>query len=106
MNKRLMALAVAGALAAPLAASAEGTHVTIFGRLQAEYATVDIDGFNAQTAVAMMRCNPAGVCRLLKIWVQGYVPLAVSSTHSIPVEMIDALPVNNGLVWVVINGVN
>lgn len=52
MNKRLMALAVAGALAAPLAASAEGTHVTIFGRLQAEYATVDIDGFNAQTAVA------------------------------------------------------
>lgn len=52
MNKRLIALAVAGALAAPLAASAEGTHVTIFGRLQAEYATVDIDGFNAQTAVA------------------------------------------------------
>lgn len=52
MNKRLMALAVAGALAAPLAASAEGTHVTIFGRLQAEYATVDIDGFNAQTAVS------------------------------------------------------
>ena len=52
MNKRLMALAVAGALAAPLVASAEGTHVTIFGRLQAEYATVDIDGFNAQTAVA------------------------------------------------------
>jgi len=52
MNKRLMALAVAGALAAPLVASAEGTHVTIFGRLQAEYATVDMDGFNAQTAVA------------------------------------------------------
>jgi len=52
MNKRLIALAVAGALAAPLAASAEGTHVTIFGRLQAEYATVDVDGFNAQTAVA------------------------------------------------------
>ncbi|WP_300088637.1 porin [uncultured Nitrosomonas sp.] len=52
MNKRLIALAVAGALAAPLAASAEGTHVTIFGRLQAEYATVDVDGFNAQSAVS------------------------------------------------------
>ncbi|WP_350282187.1 porin [Nitrosomonas sp.] len=52
MNKRLIALAVAGALAAPLAASAEGTHVTIFGRLQAEYATIDMDGFNSQTAVS------------------------------------------------------
>ncbi len=52
MNKKLIALAIAGALAAPLVASAEGTHVTIFGRLQAEYATVDVDGFNAQSAVA------------------------------------------------------
>ncbi len=51
MKKRLISLAVAGALAAPLVASANGTHVTIFGRLQAEYATVDIDRFNAQTAV-------------------------------------------------------
>ncbi|WP_300171756.1 porin [uncultured Nitrosomonas sp.] len=52
MNKKLIALAIAGALAAPLVASAEGTHVTIFGRLQAEYATVDVDGFNAQSAVS------------------------------------------------------
>lgn len=51
MKKRLISLAVAGALAAPLMASAQGTHVTIFGRLQAEYATIDVDGFNAQTAV-------------------------------------------------------
>lgn len=51
MKKRLISLAVAGALAAPLVASADGTHVTIFGRLQAEYATVDVDGFNAQTAI-------------------------------------------------------
>lgn len=51
MKKRLISLAVAGALATPMVASADGTHVTIFGRLQAEYATVDVDGFNAQTAV-------------------------------------------------------
>lgn len=51
MEKRLISLAVAGALAAPLVASAQGTHVTIFGRLQAEYATIDIDGFRNQTAV-------------------------------------------------------
>jgi len=52
MNKKLMALAIAGVMAVPLTAAADGTHVTIFGRLQAEYATVDIDRFNAQTAVA------------------------------------------------------
>lgn len=51
MKKRLISLAVAGVLAAPLMASAQGTHVTIFGRLQAEYATIDIDGFRNQTAV-------------------------------------------------------
>ncbi len=52
MNKKLMALAIAGVMAVPLTAAADGTHVTIFGRLQAEYATVDIDRYNAQTAVA------------------------------------------------------
>lgn len=52
MNKKLMALAIAGVMAVPLTAAADGTHVTIFGRLQAEYATIDVDGFNAQTAVA------------------------------------------------------
>lgn len=52
MNKKLMALAIAGVMAVPLTAAADGTHVTIFGRLQAEYATVDVDGFNAQSAVS------------------------------------------------------
>lgn len=52
MKKKLITLAVAGALAAPLMVSADSTHVTIFGRIQAEYATIDVDGFNAQTAVA------------------------------------------------------
>ncbi len=52
MNKKLMALAIAGVMAVPLTAAADGTHVTIFGRLQAEYATVDVDGFNAQSAIA------------------------------------------------------
>jgi GBP family porin len=37
MNKKLIALAVAGALAAPVIASAQGTNVTIFGRVQQEY---------------------------------------------------------------------
>lgn len=51
MKKKLIALGVASALAAPLAATAQGTHVTIFGRLQAEYATVHINGNGAQTGV-------------------------------------------------------
>jgi predicted porin len=46
MNKKLIALAVAGALAAPVIASAQGTNVTIFGRVQQEYSGVD-NGSNA-----------------------------------------------------------
>ena len=46
MNKKLIALAVAGALAAPAIASAQGTNVTIFGRVQQEYSGVD-NGSNA-----------------------------------------------------------
>ena len=46
MKKKLIALAVAGALAAPVVASAQGTNVTIFGRVQAEYSGVD-NGNNA-----------------------------------------------------------
>ncbi len=41
MKKKLIALAVAGALAVPVVASAQGTNVTIFGRVQAEYSGVD-----------------------------------------------------------------
>ena len=40
MNKKLIALAVASALAAPVIASAQGTNVTIFGRVQQEYTGV------------------------------------------------------------------
>jgi GBP family porin len=46
MKKKLIALAVAGALAVPVIASAQGTNVTIFGRVQAEYSGVD-NGNNA-----------------------------------------------------------
>ncbi len=43
-KKKLIAVAVAGALAAPLLASAaEGTDVKIFGRAQAEYSSTKID---------------------------------------------------------------
>lgn len=43
MNKKLIALAVAGALGAPLVASAQGTGVTLFGRVGAEYSSTKID---------------------------------------------------------------
>ena len=43
MNKKLIALAVASALGAPLVASAQGTGVTLFGRVGAEYSSTKID---------------------------------------------------------------
>ncbi len=49
--KKLISLAVAGALATPMVASAEGTNVTMFGSVQAEYATVDYDGFTSQALI-------------------------------------------------------
>jgi len=51
MKKKLIALAVAGALAAPVVASAQGTNVTIFGRAQAEYSLVDFSGQPSQGAL-------------------------------------------------------
>ena len=51
MKKKLISLAVAGALATPMAVSAHGTSVTMFGSVQAEYATVDYDGFTSQALV-------------------------------------------------------
>ena len=51
MKKKLIALAVAGALAAPVVASAQGTNVTIFGRVQAEYSLVDFAHVPSQGAL-------------------------------------------------------
>lgn len=51
MKKKLIALAVAGALAAPVVASAQGTNVTIFGRVQAEYSLVDFQNQRSQGAL-------------------------------------------------------
>ena len=51
MKKKLISLAVAGALAAPMAASADGTHVTLFGSVQAEYSTVDIEGSGSEALI-------------------------------------------------------
>jgi len=51
MKKKLISLAVAGALAAPVVASAQGTNVTLFGSVQAEYATVNKDGQSSQALV-------------------------------------------------------
>ena len=45
MKKKLISLAVASVLAAPMVASAQGTtNVTLFGSVQAEYATVNREG--------------------------------------------------------------
>ncbi|MCE7915688.1 MAG: porin [Nitrosomonas sp. PRO4] len=51
MKKKLISLAVAGALAAPMVASAQGTNVTIFGSVQAEYATVNYDKQSSQALI-------------------------------------------------------
>ncbi|MBA4142562.1 MAG: porin [Nitrosospira sp.] len=51
MKKKLIALAVAGSLAAPVVASAQGTNVTIFGRVQAEYSLVDFASQPSQGAL-------------------------------------------------------
>ena len=51
MKKKLIALAVAGALAAPVVASAQGTNVTLFGRAQAEYSLVDFSNQPSQGAL-------------------------------------------------------
>src|SRR5688500_1733197 len=54
MKKKLIALAIAGALAAPVVASAQGTNVTLFGRAQAEYSLVD---FAAQPSQGALQDN-------------------------------------------------
>ena len=51
MKKKLISLAVASVLAAPIAASAQGTNVTLFGSVQAEYATVNKDGQSSQALI-------------------------------------------------------
>jgi len=51
MKKKLISLAVAGALAAPMVASAQGTNVTPFGSVQAEYATVNYDKQSSQALI-------------------------------------------------------
>jgi len=43
MNKKLITLAVASALCAPMLASADGSGVTLFGRVGAEYGSTKID---------------------------------------------------------------
>ncbi len=52
MKKKLIALAVAGALAAPVVASAQGTNVTIFGRVQAEYSNTDNGTHHSQGGIS------------------------------------------------------
>ncbi|SFD89886.1 porin [Nitrosomonas sp. Nm166] len=51
MKKKLISLAVAGALATPMAVSAQGTNVTLFGSVQAEYATVNRDLQSSQALI-------------------------------------------------------
>ena len=65
MKKKLISLAVAGALATPMAVSAHGTSVTMFGSVQAEYATVDYDGLPVKRSLVMTPAVQDGVCMLL-----------------------------------------
>lgn len=51
MKKKLISLAVASALAVPMVASAQGTNVTLFGSVQAEYATVNREGHSSQAHI-------------------------------------------------------
>ena len=51
MKKKLISLAVASALAVPMVVSAQGTNVTMFGSVQAEYATVNKDGQSSQALI-------------------------------------------------------
>ncbi|WP_293005477.1 porin [Nitrosomonas sp.] len=53
MKKKLISLAVAGALAAPMVVLAQGvgTNVTLFGSVQAEYATVNKEGQSSQALI-------------------------------------------------------
>ena len=68
MKKKLIALAVAGALAAPVVASAQGTNVTIFGRVQAEYSLVDFAHAPSQGAIKTTPARHVGACISPKIW--------------------------------------
>lgn len=51
MKKKLISLAIASAFAVPMTASAQGTNVTMFGSVQAEYATVDKEGSSNQAMI-------------------------------------------------------
>lgn len=51
MKKKLIALAIAGVFAMPVVALAQGTNLTLFGSLQAEYATVNRDGQSSQSLI-------------------------------------------------------
>ena len=59
MKKKLITLAVAGALATPMAVFAVGSNVTLFGTVQAEYSTVDIDGQTSEAEIG----DPTGKSR-------------------------------------------
>src|SRR5438034_6837524 len=63
MNKKLVAVAVAGVLAAPLAAQAQTANVTLYGRLNIDYELVngrqvpDASGNQANPTVSRLSSN-------------------------------------------------
>ena len=52
MNKKLIAVAVAGALALPLAAQAQTANVTMYGRINNAFESVDIGGLGRNNALS------------------------------------------------------
>src|SRR4051812_39156496 len=64
MNKKLVAVAVAGLLAAPLAAQAQNANVTLYGRLNLDYEIVDgrqPDGSNPRVSRLSSNSSRLGV---------------------------------------------
>ena len=53
MNKKLVALAVAGVLAAPLAAQAQTANVTLYGRLNITLEASNVDSRTARSRASI-----------------------------------------------------
>jgi len=51
MNKKVIALAVAGALASPLAATAQTANVIMYGSFRAAYESLDVDGLGRRNSI-------------------------------------------------------
>jgi len=77
MNKKLMAVAVAGALAAPALAFAQASTVQIYGKLTYEYGIADQGNGrpNVDYADSPGGCRSASKAKKTRRWSVGMVPV-------------------------------